>query len=472
MHNDKNWNNKNLEVLADQFEVMSQKGTVGFYEEAVIESLVEYFWNNNRIDMAQCAAQWGIDLYPYSSSIIYLNAQLLYFRKKYPSALHELDRAIALDPMDSESRLLKARILIEMERYDQASETLENISNFEGSTNHEATIHLCYAAIYENLDRHADMFDSLCNALRLDWDNEEIVERLGLCVEFSQRHEDHIHFLQEYLDERPYSSIAWYNLGHSYWYQKDYENASDAFEYAFYIDKYFQQAYVDCAEVFIKMGLYERALSCFEDAMEYCPKDGELYIGRGNSLFMMKDYEKALVAYSEATLVAPKNPDGYYGKGLCLMEMKCAKQALEAFGLACKLDDRREEFAAALGEAYYSLGNMGKASEAFNRAIELAPEMSEYWVRLITFLMDEERYDEALENLNGAFLNTYGTELMYCHAAYCFKTGNRKEGMDLLEGAMIENYNMHESFLDLCPYLEKDNEIMAFIATHRPLDTH
>ncbi len=467
MKEDNNKDGKHLKTLANQFKAMSQKGTVGFYEETVLGDLAEYFWKNDEKDLAMEAIDWAMDLYPYSSSMIYLKAQLLYSNKKYPKALRELERALALDPMDVESRLLKAKMLIEMERYEQATETLEGMYNDGISTEGQSNVHLCYATIYENLDRHEDMFDSLCNAIRLDWDNEEIIERLGLCVEFSQRHEDHISFLQEYLDEKPFSSVAWYNLGHSYWFLKDYENAVDAFEYSFYIDKYFRQAFVDCAELFIKMGEYERALSCYKDAMENNPNDGELYIGIGNSLFMKKDIERALVAYKEATLNSPKNAEGYYGMGLCYMELELGDLALEGFLKACSLDDRREEFAAALGEAYYMLGDMASATEAFNRAIELAPEMSEYWVRLITFLMDEEQYEAALENLNDAFLNTYGTELLYCHAAYCFRTGNRKEGMNLLQGAMSENYTMHSSFLDICPDLGEDNEVMSFISAYR-----
>ncbi len=469
MKEDRNKQDKYLKTLADQFLSMSQKGTVGFYEETVLEDLAEYFWKQKNESMAYEVIEWGMQLYPFSSSMVYLKAQFLYIRKKYPSALYELDRAIALDPMDVESKLLKARILIEMERYDQASETLEGVSLGGLTTTDECNIHLCYATIYENLDRHSDMFDSLCNAIRADWDNEEIIERLGLCAEFSQRHADHISFLQEYLDERPYSSVAWYNLGHSYWYNKDYENAADAFEYSFYIDKYFQQAYLDCAEVFVKMGEFDRALSCYDDALEYCPADGEIYVGMGTTMYRMKDTEKALVAFKEATLIAPKNAEGYYGMGLCHMEDGHGIPALAAFRKACELDERREEFAAALGEAYYKVGDMEKATESFNRAIELAPEMSEYWVRLITFLMDEDRYEEALENLNSAFLNTYGTELLYCQAAYCFRTGNKNEGISIFQGAIEENYNMHSSFLDLCPDLGEDNEIQSIIATYRSM---
>jgi tetratricopeptide (TPR) repeat protein len=141
----------------------------------------------------------------------------------------------------------------------------------------------------------------------------------------------------------------------------------------------------------------------------------------------------------------------------------------QAFLKAVEIDGRREEFVAAAGEAHYRLGNLPAAAEAFDRTIELAPEMSEHWVRFVTFLMDEGRFDEAWENLNAAFMNTYGTELKYCHAAYCFRTGDRNEGLHLLQEAMVEDYPLHASLFNLCPELGQDTEVMSIIATYRPV---
>lgn len=463
-NNDQN----HLKTLANQFLVMSQKGTVCFYEETVIEELVDYFLQEKKERTALELADWGIQIYPYSSNMLYLKSEVLYQQKKYAQALYHLDSAISLDPRDVNSFLLKARILIEMERYDQATETLCALDEGNVEGNAMSNVHLCFASIYENLDRHHDMFDSLCRAIRMDWDNEEVLERLGLCTEFCLKHQEHIDFLQEYLDERPYSSIAWFNLGHSYWYLKDLENAASAFEYAFIIDKFFHQAYLDCADVLIAMNAHEVALTCYNDALENWPKDGELYAGKGTCLFMTQQYEKALMAYKEATHYTPNSSEGFYGKGICYMELGAPIQALDAFSKAATIDDRKEEYAAALGEAHYQIGNTKAAAISFDRAIELAPEVSQHWIRNITFLMDENRFEDALENIHAAFENTFGTELLYCHAAYCFRVGQRVEGISILQRAIDEDYDMHNSFLDLCPGLSEDNEVIAVIAASRP----
>lgn len=453
-----------IKTLANQFVAMSQKGTVCFYEETVVEDLVDYFLRQEKEHIALELVDWAIQMYPYSSNMLYLKAEVLYQSEKYDLALEVLERSTTLDIKNTDSFLLKAKILVEMERYEQATETLYNLEEGDMGKYSSSNIHLCYASIYENLERHNDMFDALCNALRIDWDNEEILERLWLCTEFCQQHQKHIDFLQEYLDERPYSSIAWFNLGHSYWHIKDMENAAISFEYAYIIDKFFHQAYIDAAEVLSESKKYEMALSCYEDALVHYPKDGDIYVGIGNCLFMSQEYPKALNSYKKAAYYAPHNAEGFYGKGIAHMEMNNPKLALKAFKKAIAIDDKREEFSAALGEAYYRVGNIAGAAAAFNKAVELAPEMSEYWVRNITFLMDENRFDEAFDNIQGAFANTYGAELKYCEAAFYFKTGKRSRGMINLKEAMREDMSSYDLFEELCPELKEDSEIITLRA--------
>ena len=460
-------NENHIKTLANQFMAMSQKGTVCFYEETVVEDLIDYFLGEEKEQIALELAEWAVQMHPYSSSMLHLKAEVLYQSEKYDLALEALDISTVLDTTNTDSFLLKAKILVEMGRYDQATETLYSLESGNIEKHSTSNIHLCYASIYENLERHNDMFDALCNALRVDWDNEEVLERLWLCTEFCQQHQKHIDFLQEYLDERPYSSIAWFNLGHSYWHMKDLENAAISFEYAYIIDKFFHQAYVDAAEVLSELKKHDVALSCYEDALVHYPKDGDIQVGIGNCLFMTRQYDKALNSYKKATYYAPNNAEGFYGKGICHIEMNAPKLALKAFKKAVAIDDKREEFAAALGEAYYRLGDIVAAAEAFNRAVELAPEMSEYWVRNITFLMDENRFDEALDNIQGALENTYGTELKYCQAAFYFRTGNRSEGMVNLVEAIEEDFSLFDLFTELCPKLSEDSEILALTTVYR-----
>lgn len=460
--------NKNyLKALANQYVAMSQKGTVGFFEETVISDLVDYFLSEGKELIALDLVDYGMSIHPYSSHMIYLKAEILYHGENFAGALYELDNAISLDPADNNSIILKARILMKMGRYEQAKEILQVLGDIDDYT--MSNVHLCFASIYENLDRYGDMFDSLCDASRADWDNEDILERLGLCTEFCEKHEEHIVFLNEYLDERPYSAVAWYNLGLSHWFFKNYGKAIEAFEYAFIIDKFFHQAYLDCAEVLVKIKNYDKALFVYNNALDHWPKDGDLYIGKGNCLFRMKQFDKAFNSYQEAAYYSPENAEGFYGKGLCMLESGDAKNALQHLAKAIYLDPRKEEYAAAMGETYYRMGNIKAAAKAFNKAIELAPEISGYWIRNISFLMDENRYDEAFENIQAAIENTFGTELLYCQAAYHFRTGNRKEGISILQKAMNEDYNKHSSLLDLCPELDKDNEVMSIIATYRHL---
>ncbi len=460
--------NPSLKIIANEFLAMSQKGTVVFHEETVIEEMIHYFWKTKNKEAALRVADLGIQLHPYSSNMLFSKAELLYLNKQLSDALVFVEKMQALQPNDVHAQLLKVRIYIDMGRYDQAMDTLDLIDQDSVEEEDISNVYLCYAAIYDNLDKHKEMFKALCSALATDLDNEDILERMGLCVEFSMCHEEQVKFLEYYLLERPYSSLAWFHLGHSYWYLNQPEKAVDSFEYAFITDKFFNQAYIDCADVLLEMGLYERAIDCFEDGLVHCEDDVNLYIGKGKCLFKLENYEQALSVFLEVTSIQKDSADALYHVGLCYTYLGCPLPAIDYLERASKLDKKREEFAAALGEAYYLNGSTEMAANYFDKAIELAPEVSEYWIRYITFLMNEGLFEEAFENISAAFMNTYGTELKYCHAAYCFKIGDRKEGMNVLLQAIMENYEMHISFFELCPDLANDLEIVSLVEDNSP----
>jgi tetratricopeptide (TPR) repeat protein len=125
-------------------------------------------------------AEWAAELYPFSAEVAHQKAEVLYYHGCYLETLEQLEKSLALYPMDSNSKLLKTRILIEMSHYDRATEVLESTQASSPSATELGNIYLRYATIYEHLDDHVKMFESLCCAIRSDLGNEATLERLGV----------------------------------------------------------------------------------------------------------------------------------------------------------------------------------------------------------------------------------------------------------------------------------------------------
>jgi hypothetical protein len=72
-------------------------------------------------------------------------------------------------------------------------------------------------------------------------------------------------------------------------------------------------------------------------------------------------------------------------------------------------------------------------------------------------------YEEALQVLEEAEDHTYGADLVYCKAVTCFYMHNKALCLELLEEALMENYEQHKIMFDIAPELRLDKDIQSMI---------
>lgn len=95
------------------------------------------------------------------------------------------------------------------------------------------------------------------------------------------------------LENSPYSHFAWYNLGHCYSNLGEYEQAIDAFEYAFLIKPQFEQAYIDCAETCVLLQQWDKALSIYQEVISTFGEEYDVLISLAECAIQLKDYKLA-----------------------------------------------------------------------------------------------------------------------------------------------------------------------------------
>ncbi len=468
MDSSSNRENKYINELKKRFEAASQKGTVDFIEETALCDLLEHFVRIGDWQTVRSIAAYGLASHPFSTPLHLYYAEGLIRNEALGEALEVLNKALTLSPRDNEILMLKAQVLLEMERFSKAEEVLNSIRREEDSSGDlMSDVSLFYAIILENKDNYYDMFDEICNALRLDPDNEYALEKLGLCTEFSQRYEETVTFLTEYLDERPYSSLAWYNLGHAHLYLDQTAQALEAFEYAYLTCPEYEYAYLDRGEVLMNNGLFEKALTCYTDGLEHLEYSTPLLIGKAESLVKLGRFDRAKANFKKVLGIESGNEEAYYGLGNCYAGLGQFHKGLKAYLEAYRLNDRREEYIAAIAEMYLNLGDIKSAETAFIKTTEIAPEFLEYWIRLVMFYMDENRYQKAYEVIEEAELNAGGVELEYCRVAVLLKEGRRQEGLRLLVEAAEHDETLFGSFFELCDEFENDREVLAIYQMFR-----
>jgi tetratricopeptide (TPR) repeat protein len=463
----RNFKNENqLKTLVFEYEVLSQQGTVCFYEETVFVDISVYYENQNRIDHALDVIDHAIEQNRYSPLLLVRKAELLLLKNCTQTALDLLDDAELLAPGDFYIKIVKIEVMIELGQFNKALAISEDISE---DVDKRSSSHLYYlrALIFEAKRKYVKMFRNLCKAVQADPKNTTALKKLWLGTELSKCFEESVAVHTYVIDQQPFSAIAWYNLGHAFLKLEKHIDADEAFEYALLIDKTFEDAYRDCAEVRIRMKDYERALECYEEMLCLFQPDAALYVNIGYCYEQMDKIDLALVCYEKSFKYSYNNDWAYFRKGACFMRMGLIEQAINCLEEAIHLNKNKELYMNMLAEAYYAIGEDEKADELFYKATGAAPDICSPWITYARFLISKGKAQQAMDLMEEAEIYAVGIELVYCKAACLFLLQKRVKGFAMLKLALRQNYNKHYFLFDICPALKEDVEVIIMISTFK-----
>lgn len=457
------YNLSDLSSLLIEYNVMSQKGTVAFAEKAVIFTLVRHFRNEKNFEEALHIVGLALDQYPDSPEMFALKASLLVEIEQDDLALHYIDTALLFSCHDTQLLLLKAEILVRNELVEDAEEILCILKDI-GTDREIEMVYLLEARMYELTDDYNEMFDALKTVLEINPKNQDALTRIWLATELSGRYEESINLHIAITDEEPYAHLAWHNLGHAYLGVEDYDNATDAYEFAIVSNEDFEFAYRDCGAVLIQTRKFAQALEMYKEVEERFNADYDVLSKIGYCNQRMGQHTTAVIYYKRSIEAQSHNPEAFFRLGECLALQGNLSSAVTAFSRAIEQDDTYEEFFYALAQVYGIMGEKEKASEAFCRANEIAPENIEYWIGHAKFYRSQDCLNEALEIIEEAEMNIGGADILYSRIICLFEMGRRKEAMLCLQDALSENFNLHQMLFDELPHLENDREVLSLIS--------
>ena len=130
----------------------------------------------------------------------------------------------------------------------------------------------------------------------------------------------------------------------------------------------FTQSWVKAASVYMELANPQSAFKAFDTAIETNPNDADAYYHRGQVYFILSDYNKAIENYEKSVEID------------------------NSFSLA----------QIQLAVANYKNGNLGKSMALFRTAIKTFPEKSDVYTYYGELLMDQGKFEEAIEKFDKA----------------------------------------------------------------------
>lgn len=131
----------------------------------------------------------------------------------------------------------------------------------------------------------------------------------------------------------------------------------------------FTQSIVKIASVHMEQGNPKLAFECFDDAIKQNPNDPDIYYHRGQVLFIMNDFANAATNYTKST----------------------------------ELDDQFVFSHIQLAVAQYKSDHLSNSMATFRRTLVAFPQRSEPQNYYGELLMDQQRFEDAVEKFDKAF---------------------------------------------------------------------
>ncbi|MDP4710221.1 MAG: tetratricopeptide repeat protein [Saprospiraceae bacterium] len=451
--------------LIDEYESNIRFGHVQYFSEEDYLQIIDFYLEENHQDKALEAARHGTATYPYSTIFYYREADLLIKSHQEEKAISVLNYAITLAPAAPRGYLLKAEAYAYLDRYDEAMDVLEQLSEAHPDAAVQADIFLVEALIYENQEQYELMFIALQAALREVPNHQEALERLALCVELTRNYEASVTIHEKILEQEPYCYFAWYNLGQAHAYLGNYQEAIEAYEYAIVSNESFEPAYRDCAELCFELNAMHKSLRWYQEILERFEPDAELFLKIGQIYQQLENYNQARTYLTRAMHLDHMNDEVHFHIGVCFAREKKWASAIRSYEKAIQIEDLREEYFAALGEALFEKGDIEEGIEMFDKATSLAPEEPAYWILFATNLLAVGQPEAAVEVMEDAIYCSTGTELLYCRATCLFACGQRNEAIYQLGEALTEDFELHSVMFTWLPALKDDATVLSLLAS-------
>lgn len=437
-HDDPN-DYKDIEFLKEEFMKMKKGHSHKALHEDDFEVLIDHFEMFGDSENWRLACELSTEIYPFSSVLLIRKAEWLLSQKKTGQALAIVERIKNITPGDLDNLLLHAEILLESDKPDEAVELLENdLEKFNDTDKVFVLMEL--AEIYDEQTEFEKVYDTLKKALAINPQYEDALQRMCFWADVTRQHKDCIKLHEEILEEHPFYSSAWYNLGLLHQSIKNYVAAIDAYENCLAIDSKYEYAMRNVGECYIRIKAYDKAITVFEEHIELAKPEDIILETLAYCWERKKQYPKARSYYRKASMMNPEDDTIFFKIGETYAKEGQWEKAIKSYSVALNIDKDNIDYCLALGDSLMEIEAEKEALVCYLNAVKLGPNVKSAWQSLVRALYVSDYLKEALVQLDLAEMNCGAkVEFEYYKAGIYLALGKTKDALVFFENALIRN---------------------------------
>ncbi|MCK5535187.1 MAG: tetratricopeptide repeat protein [Bacteroidales bacterium] len=459
-NNYKNTKNK----LVSRFERMSGEPNLSYFDISDIEEIVEFYIEDNNIEKAKRAIDYGFKLHGDNYSLIILEAKYQIAQINFAAAEKSLKKAEKDSPENGEVDLLRAMINIFMKNYAKADKFIKKGLRKSANSADYMLVPLGMAFLQQKKYTEAAVF--LKKYYERYQDADEILTEIAFAYYQASKFRLSLKFYQKHIDVFPYDEQAWIQLARIYNELEMPIEAIEAYDFALSINPALNIVFIEKGSILLAKNEPNKALICFNKYLKtekngtILQKIGEAYSALNNisesqknfkealnfadartdtlyfqmakNYLELENYSKALNLIDKSILQNESNPNFLLIKGLVLTKLGKYKEAENIYKTGLKINDKHIDLWLNYSELYYYQDNTSIAIDILDAAIVRLDNQFELLYRLTAYCLVDKNYKMAKKyfelaiNCNGAaiyeLINFYPASLK---VAFVKKTYNQ-----------------------------------------------
>jgi len=448
-----------------KFESMLKTNKVLFFDSEEFEDIILHYLDMGKANLAKKALKLALEQHPKSTGLKLVQVEMLVYDDKLEQAEKLLNELFSIEPTNEEIYIQKANIFSKRDNHEKAVELLNIALEY---TDDLADVYNLMGMEYLFMDNFEMAKESFIHCLEEDLEDQSALYNVVYCFEFLDQNQEAIDYLTQYIDQNPYSEIAWHQLGRLHYGVKEYENAIRAFDYATLIDDEFLGAFMERAKALERLKKYEEAIESYnrtielEDATSYALlRIGKCYEKLGNKVQALKYFNKTVHE-------DPLLDKGWIAITDFYVRQKSYTKALFFVNKALSIDNQNRLYWKRYANINKQLYQFEEAEFGYRKAVEFGDYSLEtwlFWVDILEYLGEFENAIQTLLQASEYFPEE--NEVEYRLAGLYFIIQETTKAKFHLSNGLRLNFDNYTILEDLFPVVWARKMVQNYIAKHK-----
>lgn len=413
-----------------------------YFDTEELEDIIVYYLELGDFNYADMAVNYGLKLHPNSLDIKIKKLEILLEWEEYNTAKDLINELKGSSMENTDFLVCYAKYYSNLGNPRKSIEICKKALTLEEEENF---LHNFIADEYVNLGDPFNALKHYRKALKEDPSDEYALENSMVCFSDLNKSEEAIAFLNEYLDDFPYSEIAWFEYGQFYFNRKNYEESIRGYDYLIAINSNSVGVYANKAACYEALGQYQKAIETYEEMLELEYTKAFTFYKIGLCNKALKQPIVALNAFQKSLREDPQFYLAMMEQSYLYEEMGGMTEALHFAKEATQLNEDNLDYQKRLAFLFIDSGKFEESLSCLKKLVSAEPSRFYNWYAYSEVLMLVGEYEEAVTVLNAAVKSHHRAELFYQLSNCFFNLKQQDKGLESLQKA-----------LELDPSLAKD----------------